>query len=253
MIFGGLLCHRFSDTTGTKTSILSRNSLAFLLEGHYQGKDKTKQFRFKTIAKSVHPLRFCQNAPAFSCGCILVAFKGEVRTINDRNICERRSCMKNNGKSPTFKFVSGAERRPSEVQRVSRSCRPLTPRTRQRIPLESENDWKFRLRSCQRWKASSLSLGVVVPTSINKYRMRYIGLGRDNLRSHFIFRPCHAPEWLRARFLPVIFLANEGELTGKIFSTSLNTTNPNTYMKFIFLRTSPLRQDPGPPPLLRLF
>ena len=47
-------------------------------------------------------------------------FKGEVRTINDRNICERRSCMKNNGKSPTFKFVSGEERRPSEVQRVSR-------------------------------------------------------------------------------------------------------------------------------------
>ena len=42
--------------------------------------------------------------------------KGEVRGINERNICERRSCMKNNGKSPTFKFVSGEERRPSEVQ-----------------------------------------------------------------------------------------------------------------------------------------
>ena len=28
--------------------------------------------------------------------------------------------MKNNGKSPTFKFVSGEERRLSEVQRVSR-------------------------------------------------------------------------------------------------------------------------------------
>ena len=50
-------------------------------------------------------------------------FKGEVRTINDRNICERRSCMKNNGKSGTFKFVSGEERRPSEVQRVSRGWR----------------------------------------------------------------------------------------------------------------------------------
>ena len=45
--------------------------------------------------------------------------KGEVRTINDGNICERRRCMKNNGKSPTFKFFSGEERRPSEVQRVS--------------------------------------------------------------------------------------------------------------------------------------
>ena len=119
----------------------------------------------------------------------------------------------------------------------------LTPRTRQRIPLGSENDWKFRLRSCQSWKASSLSLGVVVPTSKNKYRMGYVGLGRDNLRSHFVFRPRHPPEWLRARFLPVVFLTNKGELTGETFTTSLNTTNPNTYMKFIFLRTSPLRKQ----------
>ena len=81
--------------------------------------------------------------------------------------------------------------------------------------------------------------------SINKYRMRYVGLGRDNLRSHFVFRPRHAPEWLRARFLPVVFLANEEELTGKTFTTSLNTTNPNTYVKFIFLRTSPLTSRHG--------
>ena len=117
----------------------------------------------------------------------------------------------------------------------------LAPRTRQRISLGSENHWKFRLRSCQSRKASSLSLGVVVPTKINKYRIRYVGLRRDNLRSHFVFRPRHAPECLRARFLPVVFLANEEELTGKTFTTSLNTTNPNTYVKFIFLRTSPLR------------
>ena len=38
---------------------------------------------------------------------------------------------------------------------------------------------------------------------------------------------------------PVVFRANE-ELTGKTFTTSLDTTNPNTYVKFIFLRTSPL-------------
>ena len=50
-------------------------------------------------------------------------FKGEVRTINYRNICGRRNCMKNNGESPTFKFVSGEERRPSEIQRVSRDWR----------------------------------------------------------------------------------------------------------------------------------
>ena len=54
---------------------------------------------------------------------IQLRFKGEVRTINDRNICKRRSCMKNNGKSPTFKFVSGEERRLSEVQRVSQGWR----------------------------------------------------------------------------------------------------------------------------------
>ena len=50
---------------------------------------------------------------------LLLCLTGEVRTINDRNICERRSCTKNNGKSPTFKFLSGEERRPSKVQRVS--------------------------------------------------------------------------------------------------------------------------------------
>ena len=116
----------------------------------------------------------------------------------------------------------------------------LAPRTRQRISLGSENDWKFRLRSCQSWKVSRLSLEVVVPTQINKYRMRYVRLGRDNLRSHFVFRPRHAPEWLRPRFLLVVFLVNEEELTGKTFTTSLNTTNPNTHVKFIFLRTSPL-------------
>ena len=60
----------------------------------------------------------------FFCGSLsLFLLKGEVRTINDRNICERSSCMKNNGKSPTFIFVSGEEKRPSEVQRVSRGWR----------------------------------------------------------------------------------------------------------------------------------
>ena len=71
--------------------------------------------------------------------------------------------------------------------------------------------------------------------------MRSVGFGRDNLRSHFVFRPRHAPEWLRTRFLPVVFLANEEELNRKMFTTSLNTTNPNTYVIFIFLRTSPLK------------
>ena len=154
--------------------------------------------------------------------------------------------MKYNGKSPTFKFVSGEERRPSQVQRVSRDWRlpGATHSSADPTWIRKWLIWKFRLRlgSCQSWKASSVSLGVVVPspTYINKYRVRYVGLGRDNLKSHFVFRPRHAPEWLHARFLPTVFLANEEELTGTTFTTSLNTTNPNTYVKFIFLRTSPL-------------
>ena len=62
---------------------------------------------------------------------------------------------------------------------------------------------------------------------------------KRQLRSHFVFGPRHAPEWLHTRFLAVDFLANE-EMTGKTFTTSLNNTNPNTYVKFVFLRTSPL-------------
>ena len=81
--------------------------------------------------------------------------------------------------------------------------------------------------------------------------MRYVELGGDNLRSHFVFRPRHAPEWLRAWFLPVVLLTNEEELTGKTFTTSLTTTNPNTYVKFIFLRTSPLRAAQSGSEILR--
>ena len=67
---------------------------------------KSRKVRKTTMVQQFHP-----------------PLKGEVRTINDRNICERRSSMKNNGKSLTFKFVSGEERRPSEVQQVSRGWR----------------------------------------------------------------------------------------------------------------------------------
>ena len=76
--------------------------------------------------------------------------------------------------------------------------------------------------------------------------MRYVGLGKNNARSHFVFRPRHAPEWLRTRFLPVVFLANE-ELTGKTFTTFFNTTKPNTYVKVIFPRASPLITLAGQP------
>ena len=58
-----------------------------------------------------------------------------------------------------------------------------------------------------------------------------------NLRSHVVIRPRCAPEWLHARFFQVVFLANEGELTGKTFTTPLNTTNLNTYSETRLLRT----------------
>ena len=112
--------------------------------------------------------------------------KGEVRTINDRNICERRievawRTMVKVPISNSFLERRDARRKVSESLGAGAS---LAPRTRQRISLGSENDWKLRLRSCQSWKASSLSLGVVVPTSINKYRMKYVEFhefGKDNL------------------------------------------------------------------------
>ena len=90
--------------------------------------------------------------------------KGEVRTINDRNICEKRSCMKNNGKSPTFKFVSGDERRPSEVQRVSRGWR-LPGATHSSADLTSIRKWlEIQAPELSELEIVELELGVVVLT-----------------------------------------------------------------------------------------
>ena len=91
------------------------------------------------------------------------AVKGEVRTINNRNICERRSyrTMVKVPLSNSFLERRDARRKFSQSLVAGAS---LAPRIRQRISLGSENHWKFRLRSCQSRKASSLSLGVVVPT-----------------------------------------------------------------------------------------
>ena len=90
---------------------------------------------------------------------------GEVCTINDRNICVKEEVawrtMVKVPLSNSFLERRDARRKFSESLGAGAS---LAPRTRQRISLGSENDWKFRLRSCQSWKASSLSLAVVVPT-----------------------------------------------------------------------------------------
>ena len=117
----------------------------------------------------------------------------------------------------------------------------LAPCTRPSADLTWIRKWlEVQAAELSELESVEPELGSCCSNLINKYWVRYDVLGRDNLRSHFVFRPRHAPEWLRAQFLPVVFLANEEELTGKTFTTSLNTTNPNTHVKFIFLRTSPL-------------
>ena len=83
---------------------------------------KLDTWQKRKAASFLFSFRFCCF---FVHGLFSINIKVEVRTINDRNICERRSCMKNNGTSPTFKFVSGEERRPSEVQGVSWGWRLL--------------------------------------------------------------------------------------------------------------------------------
>ena len=93
----------FSSNISTK----SINSSKFALRNHLKLICSFLWLLVSFFFLTIHP--FC--------------LKGEVRTINDRNIWRRRSCMKNNDKSPTFKFISGEERRPSEVQRVSRGWR----------------------------------------------------------------------------------------------------------------------------------
>ena len=45
---------------------------------------------------------------------------------------------------------------------------------------------------------------------------------------------------------PVVFLANEEELTGKTFTTSLNTTNPNTLCEIHFPPNFPLNKSMRP-------
>ena len=150
--------------------------------------------------------------------------------------------MENNGKSPTFKFVSGEERRPSEVQLVSRDWR-LPGATHSSADLTWIRKWlKIQAPELSELESVELELGSCCsdfdkPVSDEICRTR-----KRQFEIPFRLRTRHAPEWLRARFLPVVFLANEEELTGKTFPTSLTTTNPNTYVKFIFLRTSPLKR-----------
>ena len=74
-----------------------------------------------------------------------VAWRTMVKVLLSNSFLERRN----------------ARRKFSESLGVGAS---QAPRTRQRISLGSENDWKFRHRSYPSWKASSLSLEVVVPT-----------------------------------------------------------------------------------------
>ena len=127
--------------------------------------------------------------------------KGEIRTINDRNICERRSCMKNNGESPTFKFVSGEERRPSELQWVSRGWR-LPGATHSSADPTWIRKWLgIQAPELSELKSVEIELGSCCFDLDNKASDEICRTRKKQyLRSHFVFRPRHAPEWLRARF-----------------------------------------------------
>ena len=117
----------------------------------------------------------------------------------------------------------------------------LAPRTCQRISLGWIRKWlKIQAPELSELESVELELGSCCSDLDKQVSDEVCRTRKRQLRSHFVFGPRHAPEWLRTRFLPVNFLANEEEMTEKTFTTSLNTTNPNTYVKFIFLRTSPL-------------
>ena len=70
--------------------------------------------------------------------------------------------------------------------------------------------------------------------------MNYAELGKDNLRSHFVFSRVMPPSDFVLDSTRSSFSQTKKNWPEKTFTTSLNTTNPNTYVKFIFLRTSPL-------------
>ena len=71
-------------------------------------------------------------------------------------LCERRSCMKNDGKTPTFKFASGRGAR----WKFSRLC---APPTRQRNPLGFKKTGKPGSKKGQGWEFLrwNLEIGVV--------------------------------------------------------------------------------------------
>ena len=98
---------------GTGKQVIVMQSARPRLCNRHSDSRNLSTFSSKYFLKFLHKKKTKETLLLRSEVCFLI--KGEVRTINDRNICERRSCMKNNGKSPTSKFVSGEERRPSEV------------------------------------------------------------------------------------------------------------------------------------------
>ena len=165
--------------------------------------------------------------------------KGEVRTINDGNICKRRRCMKNNGKSPTFKLVSGEETPVGS----SASLSGLAPPWRHALvsgshldPKMTGNSGSGAVRAGKRrawaWKLlfrlRLTSIGWDMPDSEETIWDPISSLGRimppsdfvlDSSRSSFSQTKKNWPERLLPR------------------PSTLQTLTHN-YVKFIFLRTS---------------
>ena len=119
----------------------------------------------------------------------------------------------------------------------------LAPRLCQRISLGSVYDWKWLFASATADRRARHDSRLIVTSGQDRARTGRSGHA-TNLRPHLVIRPRRAPEWLRARFFRVVLLANEWEENWRerlLRRPSTPPSNPNTYVKFIFLRTSPLR------------
>ena len=136
--------------------------------------------------------------------------------------------MKNNGKGPTFKFVSGEERRPSEVQRVARGwCLPgatqsSTDLTWIRTWLEIQAPELSELESVELELGSCCSdLDKQVSDEICRTRKRQFEIP-------FRHQAASCPQVTSCSIPPSRLSRKQRRTDRKDFTTSLNTTNPNT-------------------------
>ena len=116
----------------------------------------------------------------------------------------------------------------------------LAPRLCQWISLGSVNHWKVRYTTCQSWTDEQLRLDSRSIVTFGQDRARTGRSGHTtNLRSHFVIRPCCAPDSDFVLDSSGLSLSQTKENWRERLLPCPST--PQTlYVKFIFLRTSPL-------------